>query len=279
MEKEAKYALLIDADNISPKYLNTILSEAMEFGEITIRRIYGDWTDPSKSSWKDVLLENSISPIQQYTYTTGKNSSDSAMIIDAMDILYGYEIDGFIIASSDSDFTRLVMRLRESGRDIIGMGESKTPAAFVKACRVFKTLDVLYNATHPKKKKSKKRNANAVKEQEREIEKSAGVTVEKEKELEIEREADREQEVAPITSIGEIYEFITDMVDAKAEEDGWFYLGELGNNLIKQYPDFDCRNYGYKKLVELVKDCKRLEVKSERTPDSGGATLVYVKLK
>ena len=156
MEKEAKYALLIDADNISPKYLDTILSEAKEFGDITIRRSYGDWTDPAKASWKEVLLENSISPIQQYTYTTGKNSSDSAMIIDAMDILYGNAIDGFILASSDSDFTRLAMRLRESGRDIIGMGESKTPAAFVKACRVFKTLDVLYNATHPEKKKARK---------------------------------------------------------------------------------------------------------------------------
>ncbi len=261
MEKEAKYALLIDADNISPKYLDTILSEAKEFGDITIRRSYGDWTDPAKASWKEVLLENSISPIQQYTYTTGKNSSDSAMIIDAMDILYGNAIDGFILASSDSDFTRLAMRLRESGRDIIGMGESKTPAAFVKACRVFKTLDVLYNATHPKKKKARKKNGS-----------SNANAKELEKDL-----LEKELEVAPITSIDEIHDFLIDLVDAKADEDGWMYLGELGNNLMKQYPDFDCRNYGYKKLIEFVKNCPRLEVKSERT-DHGRAKLIYVKL-
>ena len=250
MEKEAKYALLIDADNISPRYLSTMLSEAKEFGDITIRRIYGDWTDQSKGSWKDILLENSITPIQQYTYTSGKNSSDSAMIIDAMDILYGNDIDGFILASSDSDFTRLAMRLRESGRDIIGMGESKTPAGFVKACGVFKTLEILYNATQPKKKNKPKKKATSVV---------------------------KEPEVAPITGIEEIHEFLIDLVDAKADEDGWMYLGELGNNLLKQYPDFDCRNYGYKKLIEFVKNCPKLEVKSERT-DNGRVKLVYVKL-
>lgn len=251
MDNENKYALLIDADNISAKYLDTILSESKEFGQVSIRRIYGDWTDTSKSSWKDVLLENSITPIQQYTYTTGKNSSDSAMIIDAMDILYGNEIDGFVLASSDSDFTRLAMRLRESGRDIIGMGESKTPAAFVKACRVFKTLDVLYNATVPQTEKHTKK--------------------EKVKEV-------VEDTVAPITSKKSIYKFIVNLVDAKADEDGWMYLGELGNNLLKEYPDFDYRNYGYKKLVELVKDCKKLEVKGEKA-DNGRTKLIYVKLK
>ena len=138
MDNERKFALLIDADNISPKYLMVMLAEAKRYGNVTIRRIYGDWTDNSKKTWKDNLLDYSIVPIQQYSYTTGKNSSDSAMIIDAMDILYSNVIDGFILVSSDSDFTRLAMRLREAGKTVIGMGEAKTPSAFVKACEEFK---------------------------------------------------------------------------------------------------------------------------------------------
>ena len=147
MDNERKFALLIDADNISPKYLMVMLAEAKRYGNVTIRRIYGDWTDNSKKTWKDNLLDYSIVPIQQYSYTTGKNSSDSAMIIDAMDILYSNVIDGFILVSSDSDFTRLAMRLREAGKTVIGMGEAKTPSAFVKACQEFKTLDVLFKNT------------------------------------------------------------------------------------------------------------------------------------
>lgn len=147
MDNERKFALLIDADNISPKYLMVMLAEAKRYGNVTIRRIYGDWTDNSKKTWKDNLLDYSIVPIQQYSYTTGKNSSDSAMIIDAMDILYSNVIDGFILVSSDSDFTRLAMRLREAGKTVIGMGEAKTPSAFVKACEEFKTLDVLFKNT------------------------------------------------------------------------------------------------------------------------------------
>lgn len=253
MEREDKYALLIDADNISPKYIDIILSESKEFGTVSIRRIYGDWTDISKSTWKKVLLENSITPIQQYNYSTGKNSSDSAMIIDAMDILYGSEVDGFILASSDSDFTRLAMRLREAGKDIIGMGESKTPSAFVKACRMFKTLDVLHKATSQKSKKP----ITEVEED------TAG------------KEAPHE-EVAPITSIEVIKGTILDLVDSKADDDGWVFLGELGNYLLKEYPDFDCRNYGYKKLVELIKDCNQLEIKSQKAKN-GKISLIYTK--
>ena len=143
METEKKYALLIDADNVSPKYMDLVLRETKTLGDVSIRRIYGDWTEIGKHSWKECLLENSLTPIQQYSYTTGKNASDSAMIIDAMDILYTREIDGFVIVSSDSDFTKLAMRLRESGKYVVGMGESKTPSPFVKACDRFKTLDIL----------------------------------------------------------------------------------------------------------------------------------------
>ena len=146
MENDRRFALLIDADNISPKYIDIILTETVNYGIASVRRIYGDWTNNSKQSWKDCLLRKSLTPVQQYSYTTGKNSSDSAMIIDAMDILYGNHVDGFIIATSDSDFTTLARRLREDGKMVIGMGESKTPMAFIKACEQFKTLDVLYES-------------------------------------------------------------------------------------------------------------------------------------
>ena len=153
MEEEKRYALLIDADNVSSKYIDIVTKEAQLFGNVTIRRIYGDWTSNLKNSWKERLLNNALSPIQQYSYTTGKNSSDAALIIDAMDILYTDNVDGFILVSSDSDFTRLAMRLRESGKHVVGMGESKTPTPFVRACEQFKTLDVLYkNAMEQKKK-------------------------------------------------------------------------------------------------------------------------------
>ncbi|MCD8156572.1 MAG: NYN domain-containing protein [Clostridiales bacterium] len=147
MAEENKFALLVDVDNISPKYVSVMLNEAKSYGSVSIRRAYGDWTDRQKKTWKECLLENSIIPIQQYSYTTGKNASDSSMIIDAMDILYTDNVDGFIIVSSDSDFTRLAMRLREAGKIVIGMGESKTPKAFVRSCEEFNVLEVLLQNT------------------------------------------------------------------------------------------------------------------------------------
>src|SRR5699024_5941755 len=144
MSTEQQYAVLVDAENVSPKYINIIFDEASNYGVTTYRRIYGDWTSTRNNGWKEVLLDNSITPVQQYSYTEGKNASDSAMIIDAMDILYSDRVDGFIIVSSDSDFTRLASRLRESGMNVIGMGESKTPGAFISACNSFKYLDILF---------------------------------------------------------------------------------------------------------------------------------------
>jgi len=146
MSKEQQYAVLVDAENVSPKYINIIFDEASNYGVTTYRRIYGDWTSTRNNGWKAILLDHSITPIQQYSYTDGKNSSDSAMIIDAMDILYSERVDGFIIVSSDSDFTRLASRLRESGMNVIGMGESKIPNAFISACNSFKYLDILYRS-------------------------------------------------------------------------------------------------------------------------------------
>lgn len=293
-DNEKMYALLIDADNISPKYLNIILSEAKEFGIISIRRIYGDWTDSAKSSWKEVLLENSITPMQQYTYTTGKNSSDSAMIIDAMDILYTNDVAGFILASSDSDFTRLAMRLREAGKDIIGMGESKTPAPFVKACRIFKTLDVLYNAT----RKLKKADRALAKTKGPAAESASQVPLPNsvpgreaaaaEKEPVVEKESTAEKEITtekenggsalPITSIDVIRSTIIELVESKADDDGWLFLGHLGNYILKEYPDFDCRNYGCRKFADLVKSCDKLEIRSERA-NQGRVKLMYARVK
>lgn len=254
-ENENRYALLIDADNISPRYMNIIISEAKEFGAVSIRRSYADWTDVAKNSWKETLLENSITPIQQYTYTSGKNASDSAMIIDAMDILYGNDVNGFIIASSDSDFTRLAVRLREAGKDIVGMGESKTPSAFVKACRVFKTLDVLYKATNESVKKKETGKGSPKVEENKPAE-----------------------NILPITSIESIKNTIVTLVDTKSDEEGWLFLGNLGNYLLKEYPDFDCRNYGYKKLTELLEACEKLDIKIENSK-SGKQKLLYARIK
>lgn len=155
MNQDLKYAVLIDADNISDKYINIILDEVANVGIATYKRIYGDWTDLKLSSWKKVLLDNSISPIQQYSYTTGKNSTDSAMIIDAMDILYSKNVEGFCLVSSDSDFTRLATRLRESGMIVMGMGESKTPKPFITACNQFKYVDILFQNLQENAKQAK----------------------------------------------------------------------------------------------------------------------------
>lgn len=143
MEKETRYAVLIDADNVAARYTKYILDEVSNYGVVTYKRVYGDWTRPNLQSWKNMALENAITPIQQYSYTTGKNATDSAMIIDAMDILYSRNVDGFCIVSSDSDFTRLAIRLRESGMHVIGMGERKTPKPFSTACNAFKYLEIL----------------------------------------------------------------------------------------------------------------------------------------
>lgn len=236
MDNDKKFALLIDADNISPKYIDIILTETVNYGVASVRRIYGDWTDNSKHSWKECLLQNSLTPVQQYSYTTGKNSSDSAMIIDAMDILYGNHVDGFIIATSDSDFTTLARRLREDGKIVIGMGESKTPMPFIKACEQFKTLDVLYES---------EKLADAEK---------SGTTTKKK------QENDKEQEAVPITSLKTIRKTVMNIIDEQTEEGEWMNLGELGNILQKRYPDFDCRVYKFSKFSKMVESFQGVEL-------------------
>lgn len=264
MRDENKYALLIDAENVSSKYIGIVTKEAQALGNITIRRIYGDWTATAKNSWKDSLLENSLSPIQQYSYTVGKNSSDSAMIIDAMDILYTNDVDGFIIVSSDSDFTKLAMRLRESGKRVIGMGESKTPTPFVRACEQFKTIDVLYKNHHP----SQKNNAPE-RTRRQEIK-----CVPAERALPKELQA---KDAQPITNLRAIKELIISLLDENSDEDGWMYLAELGNMIQRMYSDFDCRNYGFPKFGKLIESFPELQTRKDDS--SNGITKIVLVRK
>ncbi len=234
MENELRYAVLIDADNISDKYIGIILEEAAGNGIITYKRIYGDWTNPKLSSWKKVLLENSIIPMQQYGYTTGKNATDSAMIIDAMDILYSGNVGGFCLVSSDSDFTRLAARLREAGMQVIGMGESKTPQAFISSCNQFKYLDKLLEQ---KKQEAKTMEALAV-------------AVEAELSEEQKKKQDLEKVNGTIRSI----------IENMSDDDGWIFSGRLGDQLSKRMPDFDVRNFGYSKLTSFMNSLGDYEI-------------------
>ena len=246
--EDRKLALLIDADNISPNYMNIMLSEAKNYGTVSVRRIYGDWTSSGKNSWKSVMLDNSLTPIQQYSYTYGKNASDSAMIIDAMDILYADHVDGFILASSDSDFTRLAMRLREAGKFVIGMGESKTPSPFVKSCDEFKVLDILLknSMSYDDEKHSAQGRGKRQREQAENI-------------------------PAPITKLSVIKKAMLDIIDKNSDENGQMHMSKLASMLTRLYSDFDARNYGkYNKFSNFVKAMPEFEVTSL-------STVVYVK--
>ncbi len=246
---DKRIAVLIDADNVSDKYVKPILDEISNHGTPTYKRIYGDWTKPQLASWKSVLLSNSITPIQQYSYTTGKNATDAALIIDAMDILYSGNVEGFCIVSSDSDFTRLVARLRESGMYVIGMGEKKTPTPFISACEIFKYLEVLSKPA-PASKEEAPVNGNAKPSPAKE----------------------------GMASREEIIEALKVIITESSDEDGWAYLGQVGKLLNKRYPDFDTRNYGYSKLTPFVSSLKQFEIQSRRT-SSPNNVHKYVRIK
>ncbi len=233
-----------------------MMEEIAKFGLPTTKRIYADWTKPNAAGWKSVLLEHAITPIQQYSYTTGKNSSDSAMIIDAMDLLYSEKVDGFCIVSSDSDFTRLAIRLRESGMKVIGMGEKKTPNSFIVACDRFIYIEVLDGAT--KKKKSPKPNTTDV------------VTGTK-KPLE---------KPAELTKVDlQTIELIEATIEAIGDDDGWAFLGDVGNLIVKKKPEFDPRNYGFNKLTPMLKSLTDILEIDERDSDKKGIKHVYVRLR
>ena len=239
-DQSLRLAVLIDADNASRSAMRDVMAEIAVYGTPTIKRIYGDWTTPNMASWKPILLENAITPIQQYSYTTGKNSTDSAMIIDAMDILYSGTCDGFVLVSSDSDFTRLATRLREAGMKVYGMGEKKTPKPFIVACDKFVYIEVIRAAA--------KQAAEAAKKKE---EAQAKKTAKKEN-----KKCQTSSSPAP----EEIVELIAESVEDLCEEDGLAHMGKLGNLLLKKQPDFDPRNYGFSKLSKLIRALDRFQI-------------------
>jgi len=248
MENEKRIAVLIDADNVSEKYIKAIFDELANHGIPTYKRIYGDWTNPRLAAWKHVLLNYSITPIQQYSYTTGKNATDAALIIDAMDILYSNSVEGFCIVSSDSDFTKLAARLRESGMYVVGMGEKKTPPPFISACEKFKYLEVLASvaSTDTKKEPDKTASKSTFKE--------------------------------GLVSKKELIEAIKIKIDESSDDHGWLHLGEIGKMLNKRYPDFDTRNYGFSKLLPFILSLKQFDIQSRKTRNPN-VVHKYISLK
>ncbi len=256
-EKELKLAVLIDADNAPRTAIADIMREITVYGTPVIRRIYGDWTDITMNSWKAPLLEHAFIPVQQYGYTTGKNSTDSAMIIDAMDILYTGNCDGFVLVSSDSDFTRLALRLREAGMKVYGMGEKKTPSPFIVACDKFVYIEVIRAANKPPKSTKKVTEKSPEK----------AVTEEKAPTKQPKRRAEK-----PILP-NELVDFIADTIDALAEEDGSAHMGKVGNLFLKLRPDFDPRNYGFSKLSKLITATGRFTLETH----GDSSTIFYVR--
>ena len=244
---EKKLAVLFDADNVPYSHVKQMLDEITKYGNPTIKRIYGDWTKPSISGWKSVLLENAIIPVQQYSYTTGKNATDSAMIIDAMDILHLGQVDGFCIVSSDSDFTRLATRLREAGKYVIGIGEKKTPKPFIVSCDKFIYIEILGNNETPNVHDSK-----TTKEVSKPI---------KTKDI-----------------IGnDIINLLNQSIDDLADDSGWAFLADVGNLILKKKPDFDPRNYGFSKLTPLIESCKTHFTIDKRNSGDSRIKHIFVK--
>jgi hypothetical protein len=227
---DLRLAVLIDADNIPYVNVKGMLEEIAKYGTPTFKRIYGDWTRPTVAGWKSVLLENAITPVQQYSYTKGKNSTDSAMIIDAMDILYSGKVDGFCIVSSDSDFTRLATRLREAGMKVIGIGERKTPSSFIVASDKFIYLEII-------------NTSSSAAEHTPEVTRKGRSTISKKKSKESDSQSTNQQVKRLIATS------ITDLAD----ENGWAFLGDVGNLILKKQTDFDPRNYGFTKLTPLIR--------------------------
>ncbi len=287
---EQQYAVLVDAENVSPKYINIIFDEASNYGITTYRRIYGDWTSTRNNGWKDVLLANSITPIQQYSYTDGKNSSDSAMIIDAMDILYAGNVDGFILVSSDSDFTRLASRLRESGMNVIGMGESKTPGAFISACNSFKYLDILFQSIEAEDEEEEIEPANTkAKEPDfninpKETKKNNGSSrkrynYSKKNKKNQSKKTSNTAKPEPQTKLATIRRALKTIILENSDDDSWISLANLGNHLSKRFPDFDVRNYGHKKLLDFVQSLDDFEIEHRSISTDGKTKQLFVRTK
>ncbi|OBX21971.1 MULTISPECIES: NYN domain-containing protein [Bizionia] len=244
---EIKLAVLIDGDNIPSAYVKEMMEEIAKYGNPTIKRIYGDWTKPHLAKWKNMLLENAITPIQQYGYTTGKNATDSAMIIDAMDILYSEKVNGFCLVSSDSDFTRLATRLREAGMKVYGIGEKKTPKPFIVACDKFIYIEILKQA-------------------------SSDTDSDTDPEDEKKSTKDSYDKITP-----KVIRLISQTIEDLADDDGWAFLGDVGSLLQKKQPNFDSRNYGFAKLTPLISSIDDFEI-DKRESGNGRFKLVYVRI-
>lgn len=248
IQKDIRLAVLIDADNVPYSNIKGVMEEIAKYGTPTFKRIYGDWTKPTISGWKNVLLENAITPIQQYSYTTGKNSSDSALIIDAMDILYSGRVDGFCIVSSDSDFTRLATRLREAGMKVFGIGQKKTPNPFIVACDKFIYMEII-------------------------------PAFEAEETTTVKTKAAHPKPKTVVDKLNkETLKLIASTINDLADENGWAFLGDVGNLILKKQPNFDPRNYGFQKLTPLIKSLPQFEI-DKRETDKAGIKLVYIKNK
>lgn len=246
--KDAKFALLIDADNVSYKYIDSIIEETTKYGTCTYRRIYGDWAKPHLRNWKEVSLNHALNAVQQYSYTTAKNATDTAMTIDAMDMLHTADLQGFILVSSDSDFTPLAMRLREGGKIIIGIGEQKTPTPFKAACNQFIHLE------------------NIVLQHDED----------KETAPEVAERKTAEKPTIERKTMNMLKASVTDLAD---DEAGWVSLAATGNTIIKKKPDFDPRTYGHSKLLNLFKALDNFEVEARKTEKGDNTYFVRVKKK
>lgn len=291
MDNELKYALLIDAENVSSKYIELILDEMSNYGVTTYRRIYGDWTSNANISWKEILLKYSITPVQQYRYVDGKNASDSALIIDAMDILYSGNVDGFCLVTSDSDFTRLASRLRESAKVVIGMGESKTPSAFINACNQFKYIDILYNkqkealaarqpAPEPEKitsantKQSSKRKTRAAR-----VKQGQAITTKLQEKFNAPAAEVSKPSPQPQTKLSTIRKALRSIIEENSGEDGWIASSKLGNLIAKRFPDFDVRNYGYSKLNLFIDSLSEFEMDSQPNKPGSKVQHIYFRIR
>lgn len=255
-EPTLRLAVLIDADNAQAAVIEGLLAEIARYGEATVKRIYGDFTAPTSSSWKKVLQRYAIKPVQQFAYTTGKNATDSTLIIDAMDLLYTRKFDGFCLITSDSDFTGLAMRLREEGLTVLGFGEKKTPDAFRNACHKFVFTEVIRASTTAESAGSLQKTENEPKSVP-----TQSPTETAEPKLEFPKK------------------FVLTALEQSIDDAGWAHLGTFGSYLTKLQPDFDPRLYGYKKLSDLVKTKTELFVTEERQAPGSNQRVLYLRAK
>jgi uncharacterized LabA/DUF88 family protein len=256
-----RFALLIDADNAQAKAIDSILIEAARYGDVTSRRCYGDWTNPQSKSWKEVLNKHAIQPIQQFAYTVGKNATDSALIIDAMDLLYTGKFNGFFLVSSDSDFTKLATRLREAGLEVIGIGKRNTPEAFRSACNKFIFTETIMDEVAVESDESKQNDIQST---------NRTATTSSKYVADINS--------AKVSSDNKLKNLIKEAVDSASEEDGWANLGGVGSCINRVDSSFDPRNYGYPKFSRLIRSLPYIELEERKTSE-GGATNTFIRLK